>query len=63
MKWETGKKTKTKTRTKCWFFEINEIDKSLDKMIRYKTQITNIWNKKGKTTIYPRNTERIIRKY
>lgn len=63
MKWETGKKENKKQVTKCWFFEIDETDKCLDKMIRYKTQITNICNKKGKTTIDPRNTERIIRKY
>lgn len=63
MKWETEKRKK-KLVTRCRLFEkTDEIDKSLDKMIRKKTQITNIWKKKGKTTIDPRNTKRVTGKH
>ena len=63
MKWEREKGGKKKSVTTWRFFEMDEIDKSLDKRIRNETQTANIWNKKGKTTTDPRGPKRIIREY
>ena len=43
-----------------WFCEkINKIDKLLARLIREKTQITNIWNERDDSTTNPTDIERI----
>ena len=55
------------SKTKSWFFEkINQMDKSLARLIkkkREKNQINKIRNEKGKVTTDNTDIQRIIREY